>query len=99
MRHRVVVTSTAEANLDDIFRFIALDNPIAADKFVTRLRAKMRSLSRMPNRCPLAPEDGLDSMTIRHLIHGRYRILFTIDANQVSIIQVRHGARLPMADD
>lgn len=48
----------------------------------------------MPERCPLAPEDGLDGVTIRHLIYGDYRILFSIDAAQVVILQVRHGARM-----
>jgi len=41
-------------------------------------------------------EDGLDGMEICQLLHGRYRILFTIETDQVTILQIRHGARLPM---
>jgi plasmid stabilization system protein ParE len=99
MRYSVVVASTAEANLDDIFHFIALDNPSAAGKVVASLRAKMKTLAHMPRRCPLAPEDGLDGLEIRHLIFGNYRILFTIDAREVTIFQVRHGARLPFGEE
>jgi plasmid stabilization system protein ParE len=99
MRYRVVVTPTAEANLDEILRFIALDNPASGRKFFAALRARLGTLAEMPRRCPLAPEDGLDSLEIRHLIHGNYRIIFTIDPGQVTILQVRHGARRPMAED
>lgn len=99
MRYRVVVSLTAEVGLDDIFRFIALDNPTAASKLVASLRAKMKTLSQMPKRCPLAPEDGFDGLEVRHLIFGNYRILFTIDVRVVRVLQIRHGARLPLVED
>ena len=35
-------------------------------------------------------------MEIRHLLHGRYRILFTIEPDQVTNLQIRDAARLPM---
>ena len=99
MKYRIVVTPTAEANLDETFRFIALDNPAAGRKFIASLRAKIKTLAEMPSRCPLAPEDGLDGLEMRHLIHGNYRIIFTIDPGRVTVLQVRHGARRPMAED
>lgn len=94
MKYEVVITPTAEANLSEIHRHIALDSPVAARKFLAGLRNKIKTLATMPERCPLAPEDGLDGVTIRHLIYGDYRILFSIDAAQVVILQVRHGARM-----
>ena|SRR5690348_12757199 len=99
MRYRVVVTPTAEANLDDTFRFIAFDDPMAARKFVAGLRAKMKTLAQMPKRCPLAPEDGIDGMELRHLLYGDYRIIFAVDPAQVTVLQVRHGARLSITED
>ena len=99
MRRKVVLTPTAEANLDEILRVIALDNPSAARRFVAGLRGKIKTLAAMPKRCPLAPENGLDDLEIRHLIFGNYRIVFAIDAGEVVILQVRHGARLPMTED
>lgn len=96
MSYKVVVTPTAEANLDEILRFIALDSPTAARKFIAVLRTKLKTLATMPKRCPLAPEDGLDGAEIRHLVFGNYRILFVIDGAQVAVLQVRHGARLPL---
>lgn len=99
MKYSVVVTPTAEANLDEIFCFIALDNPVAGRKFIESLRTKMRTLAQMPRRCPFAVEDGLDGLEMRHLIFGNYRIIFTIDPGQVTVLQVRHAARRPMAED
>ncbi|MDX2225396.1 MAG: type II toxin-antitoxin system RelE/ParE family toxin [Rhodospirillaceae bacterium] len=95
MKFTVVITPTAEADLDKILRHIARDNPAAARKFVAGLRAKMKTLMTMPRRCPLAPENGLDDIEIRHLLSGHYRIIFTVDPGRVTILQVRHGARLP----
>ncbi|MFZ5929711.1 MAG: type II toxin-antitoxin system RelE/ParE family toxin [Pseudomonadota bacterium] len=94
MKYEVVITPTAEANLSEIHRHIALGSSVAARKFLAGLRNKIKTLATMPERCPLAPEDGLDGVTIRHLIYGDYRILFSIDAAQVVILQVRHGARM-----
>ena len=99
MRYLVVVTPAAEANLDEFLRFIALDNPVAGRKFVAGLRAKLKTLARMPKRCPLALEDGLDGIELRHLIHGNYRIIFVIDPWQLTILQVRHAARRRMGKD
>ena len=99
MSYKVVVTPTAEANLDEIMHFIALDSPTAARRFIAGLRTKIKTLAAMPKRCPLAPEDGFDGLEIRHLIYGNYRIVFVIDAGQVVVLQVRHGARLSMAED
>ena len=96
MTYKVVVTPEAERDLDQVFRFVALEKPDAARKFVAGLRRRLETLASMPRRAALAPEDGLDGLEIRHLIHGQYRIIFTIDGRTVVILQVRHGARRPV---
>jgi len=40
MKYKVVLTPNAEGDLDEILRFIALDNAVAARKFVAGLRAQ-----------------------------------------------------------
>ena len=99
MTYTVVVTTEAEGDLDQVFRFVAFEKPDAARQFVTGLRRRLKTLASMPRRCPRAPEDGLDGLEIRHLIHGRYRIIFAIDGRTVVILQVRHGARLPAGEN
>lgn len=99
MTRKLVITPTAEADLDGILHFIALDDPVAARRFVSGLRKRMKTLATMPERCPIAPESGLDGEEIRHLIFSQYRILFAADAKHIVILQVRHGARLPDTPD
>ena len=96
MRYSVALTRTAEENLDQIFRFIAADNVPAARKFIAGMRTAIMRLSQHPKRCPMAPEDGMDGMELRHLIHGNYRVIFVVASNRVTILQIRHAARLPM---
>ncbi len=99
MNRKVVITPTAEADLDDILHFIALDDAAAARRFTSGLRRKLKTLATLADRCPFAPEHGLDGLEIRHLIYGQYRIIFALDAKRAVILQIRHGARLPIAKE
>ncbi len=96
MNYKVTLTPTAEANLDEIFHVIALDNMVAARKFVASMRRAMMTLRQNPKRCPFAPEDGLEGLALRHLIFGNYRVIFTIAPGNVTVLQIRHAARRPI---
>ncbi|CAN5357049.1 hypothetical protein BH10ACI3_BH10ACI3_05030 [soil metagenome] len=64
--------------------------PDAARKWFNDLEQTIESrLSLMPERCPLAPENSQFDLEVRHLIQGRYRILFTIKGDTVVIIYFR----------
>jgi plasmid stabilization system protein ParE len=82
MKYRVVTAATAQANLAEIYRYIAADNRVAARRFVADLRARIRTLASAPRRCPLAPETGAEGLEIRHLIYGEYRVIFLIEARR-----------------
>ena len=53
----------------------------------------------MPERCPLAPENGRwePNLKLRQLLFDNYpsiyRIIFTVSKDAVNILQVRHGSR------
>lgn len=51
------------------------------------------SLQNFPFRCPLAPESETFGTAIRHLIFGKYRILFTVIDETVFVLRVRHSAQ------
>ena len=59
----------------------------------------MASLSEFPARCALAPESKEFPFEVRQLLYGsarhRYRILFTIEGDVVTILHIRHGRRKP----
>jgi plasmid stabilization system protein ParE len=55
------------------------------------------SLSELPTRCSLAPENKDFPFEVRQLFYGsthhRYRILFTIEDDTVTVLHIRHGRR------
>lgn len=59
--------------------------------------AAMATLSEFPSRCALAAENEDFPFEVRQLLYGssqhRYRILFTIEGDTVTILHIRHGRR------
>ena len=73
-------------------------SPEKAAEWADKLFDAIDSLGSMPDRCPLAPENGKwGDEELRQLLFqeypSTYRILFHIDQNRVHVLQVRHGAR------
>jgi plasmid stabilization system protein ParE len=58
-KFRVDITKAAEADVAEIWEYIAQDKPDAATAFVLRLEEQIGTLERFPERCPLAPENEL----------------------------------------
>jgi len=94
--YRVEVAIPARQEIAEAEDWIAADSPEAAERWIEGLFDVLDRLKAMPARYPLAPEDQDQVDEIRHLIYGRYRILFTIRPGRVLILHVRHGARLPL---
>jgi toxin ParE1/3/4 len=93
-KFRVDITETAEADVAEIWEYIAQDKPDAATAFVLRLEEQIGTLERFPERCPLVPENELLGTAYRHLLYGNYRTIFKIVGSRVIILRVLHGARL-----
>jgi len=93
-KFKVDITETAEADVAEIWEYIAQDKPEAATAFVLRLEEQVGTLERFPERCPLVPENELLGADYRHLLYGNYRTIFKIVGSRVIILRVLHGARL-----
>jgi len=93
-KFRVDITEAAEADVANIWEYIAQDKPDAATAFVLRLEEQIGTLERFPERSPLAPENELLGTAYRHLLYGNYRTIFKIVGSRVIILRVLHGARL-----
>jgi len=97
---QVVLSREAEANIQAAYSWIAEANPDAAVNWYEGLLEAMQGLSRLPTRCPIAPESrlGFTDREMRQLLYGgnfwKYRILFTIAGDKVLVTHIRHGARL-----
>ena len=101
-RHQVIILPAAEYDIGEAYEWIAAQDAEAAVRWYNRLLVVIFSLDIFPERAPLAPESKSFSREIREVFHGRrqhkYRILFTVTADKVHILHVRHGARLAMGE-
>lgn len=86
---RVVFTATARADLRQIGRRIAADNPERARSFLRELRKRAEELGKWPERFPLVHP----AQPVRKRLYGKYLILSRPDAARVAVIRVVHGSR------
>jgi toxin ParE1/3/4 len=87
---RVTRTPRANADLDDIWWRVALDNPAAADRLIDRIVARCRDLAEYPRLGPACPEIAPEA---RVLVVGDYLTLYRVDGDNAEIVRVVHGAR------
>jgi plasmid stabilization system protein ParE len=103
MTYRLITLPRAERGAWDAYHWLAERAPEAAHRWYRELREAIESLATHPQRCPLAPENEHAAEEIRQLLYGRhrgvYRILFTVEADTVYVLTVRHGARQSLPPD
>lgn len=86
------VSRQAEADLREDWRYIASDNPAAADRVLLRIDAKLQILRRFP-------EIGASRNDIRRgmrmLVEGNYLLLYEYDSrkDEVDLVAVVDGRR------
>lgn len=83
----------ALADLRDLVRFIAADDPATAERFGNRLISKVGTLSSFPRIGRMVPEYRDDH--VRELILTPYRIIYEVDdeGSVVTVLRIWHGAR------
>ena len=93
--YKVVVTSLADCDLEEIFEYIAIDlnSPNAAADMVSRLYDSAKSLSNFPLRHPLVRDDYLARQGFRFLAVKNYVVFYVVNeaAKQVIIHRVLHS--------
>lgn len=99
MKYRVRITDEAERQISSIKDYIALDSAEHARRWRIQLRERLRSLAFFPESHEIAFAAAQVGRDVRHTFFGTYRILYTIDADCVAIVSVRHGARRPLTAD
>jgi plasmid stabilization system protein ParE len=98
MEYRVNFTARAVKDLDNIFQFIQAEQSGKAAIWFRGLHEALESLSSLPHRAPVTPENP----TLRHLLYGSkpniYRAIYSIDDTKkiVTVLTIRHGARKPL---
>jgi len=90
-KYKVILHSDAESDIESSFKWgCRAWGDENAKLWVRKLRrAITKQLTSLPLACPLAPESEQLDVSIRHLIIGRYRVLFTVTGRTVTILYVR----------
>ncbi|MEJ5207672.1 MAG: type II toxin-antitoxin system RelE/ParE family toxin [Lysobacteraceae bacterium] len=88
---KVRLTQEAEADLEAIADWIARDNPGRAVSFMQELRACCLALGDAPLAFPLVPRYA--DMGVRRRVHGHHLVFYRVEAGQVVVLHILHGAR------
>ena len=93
MDYQVRLSRSAESDIEDIVRYISIDDRSQALRFGRFLMRHARSLAQFPERGRVVPD--FDDDSIRELIVRRYRIVYRLnhDDRLVEIIRFWHVAR------
>ncbi len=96
MKYVVRITKQATQEIEDQYQWLLQHTTIHAYEWYYNIREAIFTLEDMPQRCAIAPEDPYFEDEIRHLLFGKskgqFRILFTIQANIVRVLHVRHSS-------
>ena|SRR5206468_5350256 len=97
MAYRVELAKTAEAELEELYRWLVERAPSQGGVWFNGLEQAILSLERLPKRCRIASESFDRDQAVRALNYGRsphvYRVFFTIDesATVVRVLHIRRG--------
>jgi plasmid stabilization system protein ParE len=99
MDSKVILSPRSIQDLQEIVRYISIDDPVAAERLGYALIDAALSLAQLPERGRLVPEFH-DHQT-RELIYRRYRIVYRADLerNVVFVSRFWHSSRLLSAGD
>ena len=93
-KYKVNISRNAQNDLEQIFFYIAEDSIDNAKKFILELEKKIYSLDTFPERFALIPENIFFGTSYRHITHKKYRLIYKINNDAISILRVIHGAKL-----
>lgn len=99
MSFKILFEKEAEDDLKDAAQWIANYSPDKAATWYFEAVEAIESLENFPTRCPLAPESKRFGAEIRHLIFGKYRILFIVEDETVYVLRIRHQAQEVLKPD
>ena len=96
-----MITARARADTVEGFRWLAQRSPQAAARWYVGLQKALDKLKDNPGIHPIAEDESEQlGLTLRQMLYGRrrgtYRILYCVEADQVTVHAIRHSARGPI---
>jgi len=92
-KYNVELLPAADADLDDIFDYIFLDNPNAASEVLDRIVTSLHHLEDFPFFGTKLIGDSLNQYEFRMVISEPYIAFYRVIDNTVFIYRILHGAR------
>jgi toxin ParE1/3/4 len=89
---RIKWTRPALDDMGGIQSYIAKDSPVYARQFIGRIFDAAEKLESHPEIGRKVPESGARN-NVRELIFQGYRIIYLIQATNIYVVSVIHGAR------
>lgn len=103
MKFRVEYTFNAQAELEEAYSWIRERAPMAAEKWLEELIAKIEKLADNPKAHPPAPESSKFRREIRLMLfrkrRSQFRIYYTVERTRIVILSVRRSFRKPLEED
>ncbi|ARJ66880.1 plasmid stabilization protein [Magnetospirillum sp. ME-1] len=95
MTFEVLLSSDAERDMEDLYRFVTLnDSPAKAEALLSVIEAACLGLAEMPQRGNIPKElERLGIAEFRELHHKPYRVIYRIRGCQVVIYCILDGRR------
>lgn len=84
-------TAEARTDLQQIGDYIAKDNPLRALSFIDELERACLAITASAEAFPLVSR--YEKQGIRRKVHGNYLIFYRVDADQLVVVHILHGAR------
>ena len=93
MDYQVVLSRSSRKDLQDIVRYISMDDPSKAIHFGRFLIHHTQSLGKFPERGRIVPE--FEDESFREIIVRNYRIVYRVDHDKllIQVIRVWHAGR------
>jgi toxin ParE1/3/4 len=85
------ISKRADADFDEIWNYIAQDNPEAADRVENSLHAAIRLLARMPGMGHR--RNDVSNPIYRFWAVGAYVIAYRREGRTIVVVRIIHGAR------
>ena len=94
---RILWSPLSIERASEIARYIAQDNPVAAESWINTVFKKVEELKTFPECGRLVPETV--NKAIRELIYGNYRIIYRLEEKRISVLTIRHGKQILPVDE
>ncbi|HEU0014857.1 MAG TPA: type II toxin-antitoxin system RelE/ParE family toxin [Longimicrobium sp.] len=94
---KIVWSPLALERVVEIAEFIARDRPQAAARWADAVFASVLRLEQFPESGRRVPESPRSDL--REVIHGRYRVIYRLDPDRVTVLTVRHGRQDLQSND